>query len=171
MDKNKYWKKSRDEVFSDFFNIGKELWAKHINESDEYDWEMLATETEEYPEYEIIIGEYFKNFRIALHRFRSWVNYNKGQNIYTPIEYRVLADMIRAYQENKNAEIIPTPSGYKTMKLDKGKAREDPKVQDYEDHKNQPKTKMEKEWEEAHGLVDEFGDEDFDDIRDTLDAI
>ncbi|PKK60744.1 hypothetical protein RhiirC2_792880 [Rhizophagus irregularis] len=45
---NKPWvKKTREEAFSDLFNKGKECWAKYINESDEYDWEILIEEVKE----------------------------------------------------------------------------------------------------------------------------
>jgi hypothetical protein len=53
---------------SDFFNAGKELWAKHIDESDEYDWDMLITEVEELLEYGFPLDEYHINFRVALYR-------------------------------------------------------------------------------------------------------
>ncbi|CAB4411649.1 unnamed protein product [Rhizophagus irregularis] len=52
-----------------------------------------------------------------------------------------LADLIRVYKEDHDAEIIPTSSGYETMRLDKGKAREIPE--------ERPKTDMECEWEAA----------------------
>jgi hypothetical protein len=58
---------------------------------------------------------------------------------------------------------VPTPSGYQTMKLDKGKAKEnqkDPKI-----------TEMEHEWEKAYGLVEEFNDEDIEGAYNDLSAL
>ncbi|PKC51247.1 hypothetical protein RhiirA1_484184, partial [Rhizophagus irregularis] len=69
-----------------------------------------------------------------------------------------LADIIRAYKEDHDAKIIPTPSGYETIKIDqkdKGKAQEIP-----EEH---PKTDMEHQWEAANKYVD-WNEEDLDHI-------
>ncbi|RGB33690.1 hypothetical protein C1646_761455, partial [Rhizophagus diaphanus] len=69
-----------------------------------------------------------------------------------------LVKILEAYQENKNAEIIPVPSGYQTMKLNKSKAVE-PRIEDYE---------MEREWEKANGIIDKFDDEGFENICEDL---
>ncbi|GBC37153.2 hypothetical protein RIR_jg29382.t1 [Rhizophagus irregularis DAOM 181602=DAOM 197198] len=75
-----------------------------------------------------------------------------------------LADIIRAYKEDHDAKIIPTPSGYETMKIDqkdKGKAQEIP-----EEH---PKTDMEHQWEAANKYVD-WNEEDLDHICSKIDS-
>ncbi|CAB4429331.1 unnamed protein product [Rhizophagus irregularis] len=126
-------KNSKDQVFNDLYNTGKDLWAKYQDESDEYDWDILAFEVEECPTTRIE-DEY--------HR-------------------KELADIIRAYKEDRNAEIIPTPSGCKTMKMNKGKAREIPE--------ELPKTDIEREWEAANGYVD-WDEEDLDRVCSKIDS-
>jgi hypothetical protein len=90
-------------------------------------------------------GEYQYYFIEAVDRFKDWVIYNRNLPSCRTVERKELAEIVRAYREDRDAEIVPVPSGYQTLKLDKGKAKEDPK-----------KTEMEREWEEAHGLVEEF---------------
>ncbi|UZO16788.1 uncharacterized protein OCT59_008164 [Rhizophagus irregularis] len=114
-------KNSKDQVFNDLYNTGKELWAKYQDASDEYDWEILAFEIEECPTTRIE-DKYQYYLREVVDRFKDWIEYN-GNLPKTPSR-KELADLIRAYKENRNAEIIPTPSGYETMRADKGKARE-----------------------------------------------
>ncbi|CAB4431762.1 unnamed protein product [Rhizophagus irregularis] len=91
-------------------------------------------------------------------RFKDWIEYN-GDSPKAPSR-KELADLIRAYKEDHDAEIIPTPSGCKTMKMNTGKAREIPE--------ERPKTDMEREWEAANGLVDEL---DIDEACDMFDSI
>ncbi|PKY63277.1 hypothetical protein RhiirA4_491634, partial [Rhizophagus irregularis] len=48
----KLWvKNSKDHTFDELYNTGKDLWAKYQDESDEYDWDILAFEVEECPTY------------------------------------------------------------------------------------------------------------------------
>ncbi|PKY62918.1 hypothetical protein RhiirA4_490339, partial [Rhizophagus irregularis] len=139
---------------------GKELWAKYQDESDEYDWDILAFEVEECP-IAHVEDEYQYYFREATNRFKDWVEYN-GDLPKAP-SCKEFADLIRVYKEDRDAEIIPTPSGCETMRLNKGKAREIPE--------ERPKTDMEREWEAANGIIDEFDDEYFDEVRDMIDSI
>jgi hypothetical protein len=74
-----------------------------------------------------------------------------------------LVKILEVYQENKNAEIIPEPSGYQTMKLDKGKIPET--------HKEDCEDEMEREWAAANGIIDDFDDEGFENIRDDIDTL
>ncbi|UZO00541.1 uncharacterized protein OCT59_011664 [Rhizophagus irregularis] len=147
---HKPWvKNSKDQVFNDLYNTGKDLWAKYQNASDEYDWEILAFEVEECPTTRIE-DEYQYYFREVVDHFKDWIEYN-GNSPKTPSR-KELANLIRVYKEDRDAEIIPTTSGYETMKMNKGKAREIP-----EEH---PKTDMEREWEAANGIIDDWDEED-----------
>ncbi|PKB93583.1 hypothetical protein RhiirA5_387148, partial [Rhizophagus irregularis] len=152
-DRKPWVKNSKDQVFNELYNTGKELWAKYQDASDDYDWEILAFEVEECPTTRIE-DEYQYYLREVVDRFKDWIEYN-GYLPKTPSR-KELADLIRVYKDNRNAEIIPTPSGYETMRADKGKAREIPE--------ERPKTNMEREWEAANGIIDEFDDEYFDEI-------
>ncbi|PKY63496.1 hypothetical protein RhiirA4_433206, partial [Rhizophagus irregularis] len=148
----KLWvKNSKDHTFSDLYNTGKDLWAKYQDESDEYDWVILAIEVEEWSTTRIE-DEYQYYLREVVDRFKDWIEYN-GYSPKAP-SCKELADIIRAYKEDHDAKIIPTPSGCETMRLNKGKAREIPE--------ERPKTDMEREWEAANGIIDEFDDEYFD---------
>ncbi|CAB4441463.1 unnamed protein product [Rhizophagus irregularis] len=129
----------------DLYNTGKDLWAKYQDTSDEYDWDILAFEVEESPTTRIE-DEYQYYLREVVDCFKDWVEYN-GDSQKAPSR-KELADLIRVYKEDRNAEIIPTPSGCETMKMNKGKAREIPE--------ELPKTDMEREWEAANGIIDEF---------------
>ncbi|GBC28591.2 hypothetical protein GLOIN_2v1877063 [Rhizophagus irregularis DAOM 181602=DAOM 197198] len=149
-------KNSKDQVFNDLYNTGKDLWAKYQNASDEYDWEILAFEVEECPTTRIE-DEYQYYLREVVDRFKDWIEYN-GYLSKTPSR-KELADLIRAYKEDHDAEIIPTTSGYETMKMNKGKAREIPE--------ECPKTEMERQWEAANGFVDEL---DIDEACDMIDS-
>lgn len=60
--------------------------------------------------------------------------------------------MIRAYKANRDAEIISTLSGYKTMKIDKCKTREI--------LVKRLKTDMKREWKAANGIIDDWDEED-----------
>ncbi|UZO10302.1 uncharacterized protein OCT59_001893 [Rhizophagus irregularis] len=124
--------------------------------SDNYDWEILAFEVEECPTTRIE-DEYQYHLREVVDRFKDWIEYN-GYLPKTPSR-KELADLIRAYKEDHDAEIIPTTSGYETMKMNKGKAREIPE--------ERPKTDMEREWEAANGFVDEL---DIDEACDMIDS-
>ncbi|GET61916.1 hypothetical protein RIR_jg11866.t2 [Rhizophagus irregularis DAOM 181602=DAOM 197198] len=148
-DRKPWVKNSKDQAFDDLYNTSKELWAKYQDTSDEYDWEILAFEVEECPTTRIE-DEYQYYLREVVDRFKNWIEYN-GYLPKTPSR-KELADLIRAYKKNRNAEIIPTPSGYETMRADKGKAREIP-----EEH---PKTDMEREWEAANRIIDDWDEED-----------
>ncbi|PKB92192.1 hypothetical protein RhiirA5_445650, partial [Rhizophagus irregularis] len=123
---------SKDQAFDDLYNTGKELWAKYQDTSDDYDWEILAFEVEECPTTRIE-GKYQYHLREVVDRFKDWIEYN-GYSSKTPSR-KTLADLIRVYKENRDAEIIPTPSGYETMRADKGKVQEIPE--------ERPKTNME----------------------------
>ncbi|GET67348.1 D5-like helicase-primase [Rhizophagus irregularis DAOM 181602=DAOM 197198] len=150
-----------DQVFNDLYNTGKELWAKYQDASDEYDWEILAFEIEECPTTRIE-DEYQYYLMEVVDRFKDWIEYN-GYLPKIPSR-KELADLIRIYKENRNAEIIPTPSGYETMRADKGKAQEIPE--------ERPKTDMEREWEAANGIIDDWDEEDTEGaINDILGAI
>ncbi|CAB4410466.1 unnamed protein product [Rhizophagus irregularis] len=131
--------------------------AKYQDESDEYDWDVLAFEVEECPTTRIE-DEYQYYLREVVDRFKDWIEYN-GDLPKTPSR-KELADLIRAYKEDHDAEIVPTPSGCETMKMNKGKAREIPE--------ELPKTDMEREWEAANRLVDEL---DIDEACDMFDSI
>ncbi|GBC17055.2 hypothetical protein GLOIN_2v1880406 [Rhizophagus irregularis DAOM 181602=DAOM 197198] len=100
--------------------------------SDEYDWDILAFEIEECP-ITRVEDKYQYYLREVVNRFKDWIKYN-GNLPKTPSR-KELADIIRIYKENRDAKIIPTPSGYETLRTDKGKAREIPE--------ERPKTKME----------------------------
>ncbi|UZO07687.1 uncharacterized protein OCT59_027963 [Rhizophagus irregularis] len=115
---------------------GKDLWAKYQDASDEYDWEILTFEVEECPTTRIE-DKYQYYFRSR----------------------KELADLIRVYKKDRDAEIIPITSGYETMKMNTGKAREIPE--------ERPKTKMERQWEAANGFVDEL---DIDEACDMIDS-
>ncbi|GET50943.1 highly derived D5-like helicase-primase [Rhizophagus irregularis DAOM 181602=DAOM 197198] len=149
-------KNSKDQVFNDLYNTGKELWAKYQDTSDEYDWDMLVFEVEECPTMRIE-DKYQYYLREVVERFKDWIEYN-GDLPKTPGR-KELADLIRAYKEDHDAEIIPTTSGYETMKMNKGKAREIPE--------ERPKTEMERHWEAANGFVDEL---DIDEACDMIDS-
>ncbi|GET66062.1 hypothetical protein GLOIN_2v1849173 [Rhizophagus irregularis DAOM 181602=DAOM 197198] len=160
-DRKPWVKNLKDQVFNDLYNTGKELWAKYQDASDEYDWEILAFEIEECPttriedEYQYYLKEY-------VDRFKDWIEYN-GYLPKTPSR-KELADLIRVYKDNRDAEIITTPSGYETMRADKGKVREIPE--------ERPKTDMEREWEAANGIIDDWDEEDTEGaINDILGAI
>ncbi|GET61151.1 hypothetical protein GLOIN_2v1875323 [Rhizophagus irregularis DAOM 181602=DAOM 197198] len=45
-DRKPWVKNSKDQVFNDLYNTGKELWAKYQDASDDYDWEILTFEVE-----------------------------------------------------------------------------------------------------------------------------
>ncbi|PKY63531.1 hypothetical protein RhiirA4_492805 [Rhizophagus irregularis] len=51
----------------------------------------------------------------------------------------------------------------KYLAMNKGKAREIPE--------ERPKTDMEREWEAANGIIDEFDDEYFNEVCDMFDSI
>ncbi|UZO27519.1 uncharacterized protein OCT59_019712 [Rhizophagus irregularis] len=154
-DRKPWVKNSKDQVFNDLCNTGKELWAKYQDTSDEYDWDMLVFEVEECP-ITHIEDKYQYYLREVVDRFKDWIEYN-GDLPKTPSR-KELADLIRAYKEHHDAEIIPTTSGYETMKMNKGKAREIPE--------KRLKTEMERQWEAANGFVDEL---DIDEACDMID--
>ncbi|PKY35782.1 hypothetical protein RhiirB3_396403, partial [Rhizophagus irregularis] len=107
-----------------------------------------------------IEDKYQYYLREVVDRFKDWIEYN-GYLSKTPSR-KELADLIRAYKENRNAEIMSTPSGYETMRADKGKAREIPE--------ERPKTDMEREWEAANGLIDDWDEEDLDRVCSKIDS-
>ncbi|GBC44500.1 uncharacterized protein OCT59_014448 [Rhizophagus irregularis] len=158
-DRKPWVKNSKDQVFNDLYNTSKDLWAKYQDVSDDYDWEILAFEVEECPTTRIE-DEYQYYLREVVDRFKDWIEYN-GNLPKTPSR-KELADLIRVYKEDRDAEIIPTTSGYETMKMNKGKAREIP-----EEH---PKTDMEREWEAANGIVDDWDEEDLDRVCSKIDS-
>ncbi|UZO22411.1 uncharacterized protein OCT59_014774 [Rhizophagus irregularis] len=117
---HKPWvKNSKDQVFNDLYNTGKDLWAKYQNASDEYDWEILAFEVEECLTTRIE-DEYQYYFKEVVDHFKDWIEYNENSPK-TPSR-KELANLIRVYKEDRDAEIIPTTSGYETIKMNKGKA-------------------------------------------------
>ncbi|GBC33503.2 highly derived D5-like helicase-primase [Rhizophagus irregularis DAOM 181602=DAOM 197198] len=148
-DRKPWVKNSKDQAFDDLYNTSKELWAKYQDASDDYDWETLAFEIEECPTTRIE-DEYQYYLKEVVDRFKDWIEYN-GYLPKTPSR-KELADLIRIYKDNRNAKIIPTPSGYETMRADKGKAREI--------SEERPKTDMEREWEAANGIIDDWDEED-----------
>ncbi|UZO11273.1 uncharacterized protein OCT59_002844 [Rhizophagus irregularis] len=158
-DRKPWVKNSKDQVFNDLYNTGKDLWAKYQDVSDDYDWEILAFEVEECPTTRIE-NEYQYYLREVVDRFKDWIEYN-GNLPKTPSR-KELADLIRVYKEDRDAEIIPTTSGYETMKMNKGKAREIPE--------ERPKTDMEREWEAANGIVDDWDEEDLDRVCSKIDS-
>ncbi|UZN99091.1 uncharacterized protein OCT59_000372 [Rhizophagus irregularis] len=158
-DRKPWVKNSKDQTFDDLYNTGKELWAKYQDASDEYDWEILAFEVEECPTTRIE-DEYQYYLMEVVDCFKDWIEYN-GYLPKTPSR-KELADLIRVYKDNRDAEIIPTPSGYETMRADKGKAREIPE--------ERPKTDMEREWEAANGLIDDWDEEDLDRVCSKIDS-
>ncbi|PKY34001.1 hypothetical protein RhiirB3_453359 [Rhizophagus irregularis] len=117
---------------------------------------MLVFEVEECSTMRIE-DKYQYYLREVVDRFKDWIEYN-GNLPKTPSR-KELADLIRAYKEDHDAEIIPTTSGYKTMKMNKGKTREIPE--------ERPKTDMERQWEAANGFVDEL---DIDEACDMIDS-
>ncbi|GET61814.1 hypothetical protein GLOIN_2v1885550 [Rhizophagus irregularis DAOM 181602=DAOM 197198] len=124
---HKPWvKNSKDQVFNDLYNTVEECPTTCIE--DEY--------------------QYY--FRKIVDHFKDWIEYN-GNSPKTP-SHKELANLIRVYKEDRDAEIIPTTSGYETMKMNKGKAREIPE--------ERPKTDMEHEWEAANGIIDDWDEED-----------
>ncbi|CAB4442464.1 unnamed protein product [Rhizophagus irregularis] len=157
-DRKPWVKNSKDQVFNDLYNTGKELWAKYQDESDEFDWDILAFEVEECPTTRIE-DEYQYYLREVVDRFKDWIEYN-GDSPKAPSR-KELADIIRAYKEDHDADIIPTPSSCETMKMNKGKAREIPE--------ELPKTDMEREWEAANGYVD-WDEEDLDHVCSKIDS-
>ncbi|PKK56061.1 hypothetical protein RhiirC2_800839, partial [Rhizophagus irregularis] len=121
---HKSWvKNSKDCTFDNLYNTGKELWAKYQDVSDEYDWDILAFEIEECSTARVE-DEYQFYLREVVNRFKDWVKYNG--NLPKVPSRKELADIIRAYKEDHDAEIMLTPSSCETMRLDKGKAREIP---------------------------------------------
>ncbi|UZO01616.1 uncharacterized protein OCT59_020128 [Rhizophagus irregularis] len=97
-----------------------------------------------------IEDKYQYYLREVVDRFKDWIKYN-GYLSKTPSR-KELTDLIRVYKDNRDAEIILTPSGYETMRADKGKAREIPE--------ERLKTNMECEWEAANGIVNDWDEED-----------
>ncbi|GBC35472.1 hypothetical protein RIR_jg21849.t1 [Rhizophagus irregularis DAOM 181602=DAOM 197198] len=121
---NRGLKIQRTKVFNDLYNTGKELWAKYQDASDDYDWEILAFEVKECPTTRIE-NEYQYYLREVVDRFKDWIEYN-GYLPKTPSR-KELTDLIRVYKDNRDAEIIPTPSGYETMRADKVKRERSPR--------------------------------------------
>ncbi|CAB4432698.1 unnamed protein product [Rhizophagus irregularis] len=105
-DRKPWVKNSKDHTFDDLYNTGKDLWAKYQDASDEYDWDILAFEVEESPTTRIE-DEYQYYLREVVDRFKNWIEYN-GDLQKAPSR-KELADIIRAYKEDHDAEIIPTP--------------------------------------------------------------
>ncbi|PKY20673.1 hypothetical protein RhiirB3_385079 [Rhizophagus irregularis] len=103
-DRKPWVKNSKDQAFDDLYNTGKELWAKYQDASDEYDWEILAFEVEECLTTRIE-DKYQYYFREVVDRFKDWIEYN-GYLSKTPSR-KELADLIRVYKNNRDAEIIP----------------------------------------------------------------
>ncbi|PKY60132.1 hypothetical protein RhiirA4_517404, partial [Rhizophagus irregularis] len=134
-DRKPWVKNSKDQTFDDLYNTGKDLWAKYQDASDEYDWDILAFEVEECPT--CVEDKYQYYLREVVNRFKDWIEYNG--NLPKALSCKELADIIRVYKEDRDAEIIPTPSGCETMRLNKSKAREN--------SEERPKTDMEREWE------------------------
>jgi hypothetical protein len=126
---------------------------------------MLASEIEECPT-SYVESEYQLCLKEAVDHFEDWVIYKRDLPSAKLVKRKELAEIVRTYQEDRDAEIIPEPSGYQTMKLDKGKAVE-PYKKNCENHEDE----MEREWAKANGIVDDFDDESFEDIRDDIDTL
>ncbi|GBC34019.2 toprim domain-containing protein [Rhizophagus irregularis DAOM 181602=DAOM 197198] len=105
-DRKPWVKNSKDQAFDDLYNTSKELWAKYQDASDDYDWEILAFEIEECPTTRIE-DEYQYYLKEVVDRFKDWIEYN-GYLPKIPSR-KELADLIRIYKDNRDAEIIPTP--------------------------------------------------------------
>jgi hypothetical protein len=136
-----------------------------VNQSDEYDWDMLASEIEECPT-SYVESEYQLCLKEAVDHFEDWVIYKRDLPSAKLVKRKKLAEIVRTYQEDRDAKIIPILSGYQTMKLDKGKVVE-PYKENCENHEDE----MEREWAKANGIIDDFDNESFEDIRDDIDTL
>jgi hypothetical protein len=95
-------------AFNDLYNTGKKLWAKYVDESNKYDWNILATEVAECLT-SFIEGKYLYYFIKAVDKFKDWVVYNRNLPSGKTVKCKELAEIIRAYCEDRDAEIIPAP--------------------------------------------------------------
>jgi hypothetical protein len=152
--------KSQNTAFNDFYNTSKKLWAKYIDELDEYDWNILATKVAE-SSTSFIEGEYLYYFIKAVDKFKDWVVYSRNLPLSKIVERKELAEIIRIYHEDQDAVIIPALSRYQTMKVNKGKAKE---IQ------SECEIEMECEWEKAHEILEDVVDNDFDENCDFITA-
>ncbi|PKB97329.1 hypothetical protein RhiirA5_433339 [Rhizophagus irregularis] len=106
----------------EFKEPGKELWVKYQDTLDEYDWNILVFEIKECSTAHVE-DEYQYYLREVVNHFKNWIEYN-GDLPKAPSR-KELANITRTYKEDHDAEIIPTLSGYETIKMnrkDKGKA-------------------------------------------------
>ncbi|PKC52025.1 hypothetical protein RhiirA1_405202, partial [Rhizophagus irregularis] len=74
-DRKPWVKNSKDQIFRDLYNTGKDLWIKYQDASDEDDWNMLAFEVEECPTTHVE-NKYQYYFREVVNRFKDWIEYN-----------------------------------------------------------------------------------------------
>jgi Family of unknown function (DUF5906) len=109
-----WYKNSRADMIDELYNTAKECWSKYIDEDDPYDWDMLLTELEEYEKITCRDTLYLVQFGEAIDRLKEWIKYNNDLD--RSITCRELANYLKSYNENRQAEFVPPPSGYKTVK-------------------------------------------------------
>jgi hypothetical protein len=102
-------------MIDELWNTAKECWAKYMDEDDPYDWDILLTELEGFDKIVRRNDLYLVRFGDAIDRLKEWIEYNDDPGRH--ITCRELADYLKRYNENKQAEFIAPPSGYKTVKL------------------------------------------------------
>ncbi|GBC06397.1 hypothetical protein RclHR1_06800001 [Rhizophagus clarus] len=120
IDRHKYdhikpwYKNSRDEMINELYSTAKECWAKYY-EDDQYDWELLLAELEEFDKIIRRDNLYLVKFGDAIDKLKEWIKYNDEVNRH--IKCVELADYLRKYIENKETVFVEPPSGYKVAKL------------------------------------------------------
>ena len=120
IDKHKYdyikpwYKNSRDEMINELYSTAKECWAKYY-EDDQYDWELLLAELEEFDKIIRRDNLYLVKFGDAIDKLKEWLKYN--DNVDRQIKCLELANYLKRYNENKETVFIDPPSGYKVAKL------------------------------------------------------
>jgi hypothetical protein len=116
-----WYKNSRADMINELYNTAKECWAKYIDENDPYDWDILIAELEEFDKVVYRDDPYLIQFGSAIDRFKAWIKYN--DNPVKPITYHDLADYLKNYNENQQAEFMPPPPGFKTARLEPQKIK------------------------------------------------
>jgi hypothetical protein len=108
-------------MINELYNTAKECWAKYIDENDPYDWDILIAELEEFDKVVYRDDPYLIQFGSAIDRFKAWIKYN--DNPVKPITSHDLADYLKNYNENQQAEFMPPPPGFKTARLEPQKIK------------------------------------------------
>ncbi|PKY36359.1 hypothetical protein RhiirB3_458782, partial [Rhizophagus irregularis] len=118
-DRKPWVKNSKDQIFRDLYNTGKDLWIKYQDASDEDDWNMLAFEVEECPTTHVE-NKYQYYFREVVNRFKDWIKYNgdlpkmdqkdKGKAREIPEEHPK-TDMERQWEGANGTQFINTSNG------------------------------------------------------------